>query len=120
MPNRILYKYRSWSNDFDKKVLSQNEFYLSSPKSFNDPFDCRITADFRHLSNSRAIERYIDKKIETGREYFIPNGITELQARQIIADKLKDLQQYQKDLDESMFAGQDEHYGVLCLSERWN
>lgn len=46
----ILYKYRSWqeneniseSEKFHKKILTNQEFYISSPYQFNDPFDLAI------------------------------------------------------------------------------
>jgi len=47
---KILYKYRSWqendniddNNKFQKRLLTKSEFYISSPKQFNDPFDLAI------------------------------------------------------------------------------
>jgi hypothetical protein len=41
-PPHILYKYRSWNNQYHKRLLSNNEIYFSSARAFNDPFDCRI------------------------------------------------------------------------------
>lgn len=40
-----LYKYRSWNEEFAKEIFIDNQFYVSSPSEFNDPFDCR--AHFR-------------------------------------------------------------------------
>lgn len=41
-----LYKYREWSNDHVRRMLRENEIYLSSPGDFNDPFDCLIEPNF--------------------------------------------------------------------------
>lgn len=38
----ILYKYRCWDDTNHKKILTHNEIFFASPRSFNDPFDCRI------------------------------------------------------------------------------
>lgn len=46
-----LYKYRVWSNALHKKVLTESELFFSSPKNFNDPYDCGLP--FRqHADNS--------------------------------------------------------------------
>ena len=39
-----LYLYRSWSNCPNKnmEIIKNHKFYLSDPKSFNDPFDCQM------------------------------------------------------------------------------
>ena len=37
-----LCKYRDWSNDCHKKILTKNEMYFSSPGRFNDPYDCGL------------------------------------------------------------------------------
>lgn len=39
---KILYKYRDWSDEDHKKILTHNEIWISSPKQFNDPFDCAL------------------------------------------------------------------------------
>jgi hypothetical protein len=45
------YKYRSLDSEDNfnrvKEIVTQNKIYCSSPKSLNDPFDCRPSLDFR-------------------------------------------------------------------------
>lgn len=43
---KYLYKYRTWSNPLHRRIITHNEIYFASPRSFNDPFDCRI--DWRY------------------------------------------------------------------------
>ena len=57
----IIYKYRDWSNPLHRYVLLYNELYFSSPKDFNDPFDCRITKNFQLLDTKKKRDEYIDK-----------------------------------------------------------
>ena len=46
-----LCKYRIWSDDFHKRAITDNELFFSSPKKFNDPYDCGLP--FRqHPNNS--------------------------------------------------------------------
>lgn len=56
----IVYKYRDWKNDFHKRVLLNNELYLSTPKDFNDPFDCRITENY-NLFTPEEEDKYINE-----------------------------------------------------------
>lgn len=37
-----LCKYRTWTDEFHKRVITDNELYFSSPKKFNDPYDCGL------------------------------------------------------------------------------
>jgi Protein of unknown function (DUF2971) len=49
-----LCKYRIWNDDFHKRVITHNELFFSSPKRFNDPYDCGLP--FRqHPNNSDPI-----------------------------------------------------------------
>ena len=50
--NLVLYKYRVWDNsndpyEFQRKILTHNELYLSSPNQFNDPFDSTLPFQYR-------------------------------------------------------------------------
>lgn len=38
----ILYKYRDWSNPYNKRLLTHKELYFASFDQFNDPFDGTI------------------------------------------------------------------------------
>ena len=70
----ILYKYRDWKNEFHKGLLTHNEIYFSSPKDFNDPYDCRITERFTNRTKEE-LHNYkeklsISRKEETERMGF--------------------------------------------------
>ena len=58
-PEKI-FKYRDWTNSFHQKILTENEVFMSSPKLFNDPFDCRITTNFSLLDTSEKKKAYVD------------------------------------------------------------
>ena len=51
-----LYKYRNWTNDDHKRMITRNEIYFSSPVHFNDPYDCRIPVRFDKLTRDQHIE----------------------------------------------------------------
>src|SRR6266550_395626 len=43
-PPNYLYKYRH-TNELLRQILVENSLYYSSPKNFNDGFDCRIPTE---------------------------------------------------------------------------
>lgn len=59
-----LYKYRSWPCKYTKDILINNRLYLSSPKEFNDPFDCEFYLDMSGTEDEllSAIKRDIKKE----------------------------------------------------------
>ena len=65
----IIYKYRSWNNEFHKDVLLKNQVYMSSPEDFNDPFDCRITKNHHLLNTTEKIGTFINNSLRKHEEY---------------------------------------------------
>ncbi len=59
--SQIFYKYRSWQenvkikekNKFEKRLLTKREFYISSAKQFNDPYDLRIPKRYDLMSKDQ-------------------------------------------------------------------
>ena len=58
---KVIYKYRDWSKEFHRRMITDRELYLASPKDFNDPFDCRITQNFELLKSDKDISEYVKK-----------------------------------------------------------
>ncbi len=54
---KILYKYRYWDEDYNSRILTNNEIYFSSPSMFNDPFDCNVPFRYDLLSKKEVIPR---------------------------------------------------------------
>jgi hypothetical protein len=54
----IVYKYRVWENERHRRILTNNEIFFTSPRAFNDPFDCNIAYRLDLLSDSEIIRRY--------------------------------------------------------------
>lgn len=116
----IIYKYRNWTSDFHKKVLTKNQLFLAAPSDFNDPFDCRITKNHHLLNTPEKIELYINKGINENLAFLIADRRNiEFEKRQL-RDRLKDLDQYQKEFEEINNANTDRYLGVLSLSSRWD
>ncbi|RIV73194.1 DUF2971 domain-containing protein [Flagellimonas aequoris] len=116
----IVYKYRSWTNDYHKDVLLKRQVFLSPPSDFNDPFDCRVTKNHHLLNTPERIEEYIEKGIKGNLGYLISQGRDIEFERNHLRERLQNLDQYQKEFEALDIEYTDKYLGVLSLSERWN
>lgn len=67
----ILYKYRNWPDESDtlqyqKRILTHNELYLSSADQFNDPFDCALP--FKYKESDLTHGNLFKKLYDSGKE----------------------------------------------------
>jgi len=116
---KIIYKYRDWTDTNHKKMLINNELYLASPKSFNDPFDCRIGQNFSLLSRKESDKYITDLAISMFDE-------VERQGKDmafVIKDfekRFADKAEFQIHADNLLFEFQNDCYGIFSCSRRWN
>ncbi|SNR33977.1 DUF2971 domain-containing protein [Lutibacter flavus] len=116
----IIYKYRSWNNDFHKNILLNNEVFMSPPNDFNDPFDCRIPKNHYLIDTPEKIDQFINDGIEKHREWLIASGKNIDFEKKQLKERLQDIETYQKEHEDLEYAEMDKHYGILSLSARWN
>lgn len=116
----IIYKYRNWKEDFHKNVLLKNELFLSYPKDFNDPFDCKIAKKHHLLDTKEKIEIYIENLFEKHRNTIQRENIDAEYYKNKFREKLKDLNTFQKEHEEIEFSTMDDYLGVLSMSGRWD
>ena len=45
---KSLFRFRVWK-DYSLKEISENKIWLSNPRTFNDPYDCFVTADYKKV-----------------------------------------------------------------------
>ena len=69
-PN-ILYKYRTWHNECDKfqyqkRIITDNELYLSSADQFNDPFDSALP--FRYKESDLTHDNLFKRLFENSKK----------------------------------------------------
>lgn len=117
---KIIYKYRSWSNKYHKDILLKNQVYLSSPIEFNDPFDCKIPKNFLLINTLEKVEKYVNDVFERQRDFFITRGLNIENEKIEYTKTLQNIQKFQKEREELEFPMIDNHYGVLCMSAKWN
>ncbi|WP_330746979.1 DUF2971 domain-containing protein [Chryseobacterium sp. CP-77] len=114
----ILYKYRDWSDDYHKKVITENQLFLSSRRRFNDPFDSSIP--YRYDENELTPEniflklREIEKKINPSlSENEIINRCYEIQKNDRFTSGA-----YWKDNYEKYLNDIDVRFGILSLTTK--
>lgn len=74
-----LYKYRSWREPYNRRLLTDSEIYLASADQFNDPFDAALP--FKYRKADLTPENIYLKLLETGRRQWPDISETELQQR---------------------------------------
>lgn len=117
----ILYKYRDWSNDFHKTILTENELFMASPSSFNDPFDCRIPENYFLLDTDKKIDQFMKKLEFKNREKLaVLDYDSKIKLNENFKKRFKNLETVQKDHEKHFFEQTGKCYGVLTLSTRWD
>lgn len=87
---------------------------------FNDPFDCRIPANFKDMTQEE-VEQYATVLIKQHSKAMIELGYDLDKEYMFIIDRLnKDRDSFQNEFQERTFDGYDTHLGVLSLSQRWD
>jgi hypothetical protein len=118
LPNKV-FKFRTWKDNYHKRMLQHNELFLASPSSLNDPFDCRIPPDFIHLSPEGRIKYANDLIIKFYPE--IENrGLNVQKQMKRVDDKLSNPQACQREMEEIKYSMEDEAYGIFSVSTVWN
>lgn len=119
LPN-ILYKYRNWKDEFHKNVLLKNELFLSYPKNFNHPFDCKIGVNHHLLNDEAKVETYVKNLFEKHNKAITERRI-DIEAYLLhFRERIKDLDAFQKEYEELEFSAFSRFLGVLSMSKRWD
>ncbi|MBK8195342.1 MAG: DUF2971 domain-containing protein [Lewinellaceae bacterium] len=107
-----LYKYEPFT-ELTLSNLKRQSLYFSSPKNFNDPYDCAITAEIQELSNEQLeiLKGYFLNREET------PAAMKEELARlnnQKLREKLNRIVSNVIDTEKNNFISE---CGITCFSE---
>ena len=114
----ILYKYRDWSDQYQKRLLTEGEIYFASADQFNDPFDCSIP--FRFNEEDLTEENLFRKYLELGRIYnpdmnetALHNYAFKAQRRDLIHDE-----NHLRQTDETFAKRFNKEWGILSLTSK--
>lgn len=118
---KIVYKYRNWNEGFHKDILKKNHLFLASPKSFNDPLDCRISTNYITLNTNVKIQSFIDSVMRNHSDDLIESGVDISNTRKNLESRIKNnIINFQNEQEEILFDYQDKYYGVLSLCSKWD
>ena len=116
---KIIFKYRDWTDPNHKRMLTDNELYLTSPKKFNDPFDCRISQNFSLLSKEEE-DKYITEIAVGGFQAVQRQGKNMAVVIRDFESRFANKDAFQAQADSMQFEIQDNCYGIFSCSRRWN
>lgn len=113
-----LYKYRVWTDPYQKKVLTDAEVYLAAAEQFNDPFDANIP--YRFKDEDLTPENIFQKLWDIGKKQWPDISDAEL------SQKCYDRQhsgafengQYWKDEYEAFKQDMNDKFGILSLTSK--
>lgn len=106
-----LYKYRSWGNDFHKRVLTSQEIFFSTPSEFNDPFDCSCFINYSLLT-SKDIQKDLNR-------HFSNKGFNRKERRDRFRHHRKaQIEEARQNLPEANVKAINETYGIFSLSAK--
>jgi len=55
----VLYKYRTLTNEFERKALFDQELWLAHPKTFEDKLDCKNPVRYDLLTKEQIYQKYL-------------------------------------------------------------
>jgi hypothetical protein len=114
----IIYKYKDFKKCYSKKILFENELFLSSPKTFNDPFDCRIPPDLNLLNTEERRSQYVNRLLSY-HEGSLKNNYDKASDHfnKLMVDSPET---FQKIVSQISIDTQNKILGILCLTNKWN
>lgn len=118
---KIIFKFREWHNQLHRRIITRREIFLSSPKYFNDPYDCRIPESFYMLDTEEKVDKYFNDLAIRNADYFISLGSYANSQLQFMKDNFKKNKKiYQGELEEMYLKEGDMHFGIFSCSKIWN
>ena len=118
---KTVYKYRSWNDVFHRALLYENQVYLSSPKHFNDPFDCQIYPNIYLLDTDEKKQKYAHELVDMNMSTILKlNQHPEEKFFEIMRELIVDLESHQIKTERYLFEIYNQQFGVLSLSGIWN
>jgi len=116
-----LYKYRDWSNELHKKILTQNELFMAPPSSFNDPFDCMIPKNYFLLDTDEKVNQLMEKiELKNQEKLTLLDFDSKKKLNGDFKKRFNDLNSVQKNHESLLFKQTSECYGIISFSTKWD
>lgn len=113
-----LYKYRDWENPYHKRILTHNEFYFSSPKEFNDPFDSNIRVRYDLRGENKFLQELI--RIIRKNKPSLSLKKVRKEAENILAIQKEHPQKISEIMKNNFYKIVCNQSGILCLTKNIN
>ena len=88
LPHQVLYKYRTWENEYHRSIITKREIWFAEPHSLNDPYDMRPPYNF--IVDNINWEMFRKKLYDAGR-YWEPD-LSEDELQEEVECRLKNAQ----------------------------
>ena len=116
MAPKVVYKYRDYSNEFHRRLLSHQELYLASPLSFEDVHDCSLEYEVpakRELFDF--YRRHLPAKLLNAPRHE-QRRYAKMMAKEGLLTNPEEERKVQRKIDERHFL----RFGVLSLSKKYD
>jgi hypothetical protein len=64
-----LYKYRDWTDDNHRRLITNREIFFAAPSSFKDQFDCKIPTRWDLLTDEDILQKYYNDSFSIHPEF---------------------------------------------------
>ena len=111
---KTVYKYRSWSDNFHKEIISEQIVFMARPTSFEDPLDCKLVKRYDLLTDDDIYNKYLQSSKQDNPTW------TRQQHRKFARNWFKKSpmrsQEHIKQMQSEHFTEFDNRFGVLSLT----
>jgi hypothetical protein len=118
---QVVYKYLDLTSLHNKNSVAEDYLWFSDPISFNDPFDCQVTPDFRLLAGDESLCRkyyeFVSRSKEpnlsgAGRKLAVDQNVHRIISNKSNIDFFKELEKEAL----SLHLEGIKEWGILCTS----
>lgn len=119
---KVLYKYRDWNNEYNKRFISEREVFMASPNQFEDKLDCKSPVRYDLMTAEQAKTFYT-------RILNLDENLSRQQKRKRVRELLKEKKylnsKVNEDYQKKYFKEYFERLGILsltaenCLDSMW-
>lgn len=115
---KILYKYRNWNDENHRRILTDNELFLSSADLFNDPFDSSLPFQFdkKELTEENILRKLIELERKNNPKFDYQKCLGIAKEKILQNDFTSD--EYWKNKNEEFQKRSTDRYGICCFSSK--
>lgn len=115
---KTIYKYRTWSDKWHKRFLTEREVFLASPETFEDELDCHNPTRFDLLTKKQIYEYFLWSSKEQNPHFSRQQhkNFAKDWAKNSLVNNKEHVEKHMKESIRLYY----EREGILSLTENWN